>query len=212
MSTEIKTQDPSSLLTESNFEHAYRMASMVSKSSLVPKAYFDKPHDVLICMEMGRGLGLNPLQALQNIAVINGKPSLYGDAVLAVCQGHPEFENISEEPIIDGSKTIGYVCTVKRRNREAVVQSFTIEDAQAAGIWGRTGPWKQYPKRMLQMRARGFALRDCFADALGGVRVAEEVVDYPTAKEPTKKGQDMENELLGKIQVTGEVIKGDNNA
>lgn len=179
MSNDLVTGNKNSLISPGNFDHYFRIARMMSTSELVPKAYKDKPQDVLIAMEMGASLGIGPLQAIQNIAVINGKPCLYGDGMLAVCAGRPDFENISEEPILDDKgKTVGYRCTVTRRGRTPIVQSFTIEQAQAAGLWGKQGPWKQYPDRMLQMRARGFALRDSFADALGGVRLAEEVQDY----------------------------------
>jgi len=187
MSNDITTTaNNNSMLSPSNFDHYFRIARMMSASEMVPKAYKDKPQDVLIAMEMGSALGLAPLQAIQNIAVINGKPCLYGDGMLAVCSGRPDFENITEEPIIDDKgKTIGYKCTVQRRGRSPITQSFTIEQAQAAGLWGKVGPWKQYPDRMLQMRARGFALRDSFADALGGVRMAEEVQDYEVVKDIT---------------------------
>ena len=176
---ELNTIDSNSYLAKENFEHYFRIANMMAKSEMVPKGYKDKPQDVLIAMEMGRALHLSPLAAIQNIAVINGKPALYGDAILAVCSGHPDFENIEETPILGvGNKVTGYTCTVKRKNRSPVSQSFTVEMATEAGLWGRQGPWKAYPARMLQMRARAFALRDSFADALGGVRVVEEVQDY----------------------------------
>jgi len=179
MSNDLTTGNKNSMLAPNNFEHYFRIANMMSKSDMVPKSYKDKPQDVLIAMEMGASLGLGPLQAIQNIAVINGKPCLYGDGMLAVCSGRPDFENISEDPIVDDKgKTIGFRCTVSRRGRSPISQSFTIEQAIAAGLWGKVGPWKQYPERMLQMRARGFALRDSFADALGGVRMAEGVQDY----------------------------------
>jgi hypothetical protein len=196
MTNEVATLDQNSFLSKDNFEHYYRMANMMAKSDMVPKGFKDKPQDVLIAMEMGRALHLSPLSAIQNIAVINGRPSLWGDAVLSVCSGHPDFENIQEEPILDGSgKVTGYTCTVKRRNRSPVSQSFTIQMATEAGLWGKQGPWKAYPARMLQMRARAFALRDSFADALGGVRVIEEVQDYredPRDITPSNKSKALE--------------------
>ena len=186
---DLTTKDSQSLFSPSNFEHAQRVASMMSKSAMVPKGYIGKPADILIAMEYGRALNLGPLQAIQNIAVINGKPSIYGDGILAVCSGHPEFENIDEEPILDSSNnTIGYCCSVQRKGRAAVIQQFTIDDAKRASLWGKAGPWSQYPNRMLQMRARAFALRDAFADALGGVRVVEETQDY-TTKDITPKAE-----------------------
>lgn len=203
MTTEMQTTgDQNSLLSANNFEHYYRIANMMSKSDMVPKSYKDKPQDILLSMEYGRSLNLGPLQAVQNIAVINGKPSIYGDGILAVCSGHPEFENIEEEPMIEGNETVGYTCTVKRKGRSDVTNSFTREQAKKAGLWGRQGPWSQYPERMLQMRARAFALRDSFADALGGVRVAEEVQDYEVKDitPKTKQSDSAKTELDNLIQ------------
>ena len=215
MSTELVTGDKNSLLSPNNFEHYYRIANMMSKSDMVPKSYKDKPQDVLIAMEMGASLGLGPLQAIQNIAVINGKPCLYGDAMLAVCSGHHDFEDIKEEPLMEGNKITGYRCVVQRSGRQPVEQTFTIEQAQAAGLWGKVGPWKQYPSRMLQMRARAFALRDSFADALGGVRSAEEVQDYdmkditPAKDKSNELDKLLENKAKPKVEMKTEVVDKD---
>ena len=52
-----------------------------------------------------------------------------------------------------------------------------MADAKRAGLWGKSGPWTQYPDRMLLFRARGFALRDAFGDYLRGLRTVEEQGD-----------------------------------
>lgn len=197
---EIANRKITSLIAPENFEHYFRIANMMSKSDMVPKGYKDKPQDVLIAMEMGVSLGLGPLQAIQNIAVINGKPCLYGDGMLSVCSGRPDFENIKEEPLTDeAGKIVGYRCTVMRRNREPVTQVFTEADAKKANLFGKPGPWTSYPSRMMQMRARGFALRDSFADALGGVRMAEEVQDYEERDiTPNKNKADMTDIISSK--------------
>lgn len=207
MTNDLTLKEDNSLLSPKNFEHAYRMANMICQSALVPKAYFNKPQDVLIAMEMGRALNLSPLSAVQNIAVINGRPSLYGDGVLAVCSGHREFEDIKENRIMgqDG-KICGYECSVKRKGRTEVNRKFTIEDAKTANLWGKQGPWTSYPERMLQMRARGFALRDSFADALGGVRIAEEVMDYEIDITPNKQKFDIKEVLKDVINKNKSII------
>jgi hypothetical protein len=71
------------------------------------------------------------------------------------------------------------VCVAKRKNRTEVISKYSVEDAKRAGLWNKQGPWTQYPKRMLQMRARGFALRDAFPDVLKGLITVEEAQDYP---------------------------------
>jgi hypothetical protein len=69
---------------------------------------------------------------------------------------------------------------VKRKGEPDVHSSFSVSDAKRAGLWGKQGPWSQYPKRMLQLRARAFALRDAFPDALRGLASAEEEQDTIT--------------------------------
>lgn len=172
--TALAIARPQFSLAPSNFEEAERFANLVARSSFAPKGYAGKPGDVMVAMQMGAELGLSPMQALQNIAVISGRPSLWGDAMLAVCMAHTQFEDIAESD--DGNTA---TCTVKRKGRTPVTRTFSMDDAKAAGLAGKEGPWRQYPKRMRQMRARAFALRDMFPDALRGMNSAEESEDLP---------------------------------
>ena len=172
-----------------NLDEAKELALLMAKSTIIPKQYQGKGPDILVAVAMGAELGLPPIQALQAIAVINGKPSLYGDAVMALCRAHPECEGVHEA---FDSDAMTATCTVKRRHEKEQSRTFDQADAERAGLWGKPGPWKQYPQRMLQMRARSWALRDVFADALAGVAVAEEVRDVidvmpmaATEKDPT---------------------------
>ena len=178
MSTEIATQKQHFSLAPKDLDEAMRFADMLAGSSIVPKDYIGKPGNCLVAIQWGMELGLQPMQAMQSIAVINGRPSLWGDAMLALVKAHPAFEWIKEE--CDGNVAI---CTIKRRGEPEVVQSFSMEEAKRAGLTGKQGPWTQYPKRMLQMRARGFALRDAFPDALRGVVSAEEARDTPAERD-----------------------------
>ena len=188
------TEIDKSLLAKENFEHSYRIAKMMSESAMVPKPYVGKAQDILLAMEFGRSLGLGILQAVQNIAVINSKPCLYGDGLLAVCSGHPDFEDIIETNALDSSGAIvACKCVVKRKGRSAVEIVFTMDDAKKANLWGKSGPWSQYPSRMMKMRARGFALRDSFSDALMGVSFAEEVQDYQEIDVTPKKSKKTKN-------------------
>jgi len=169
-------------LQPQNMREAMEMASMLSRSGMVPTCYKGKPEDTLVAMMMGSELGLNPIQALQNIAVINGKPSIYGDALMALVQNHPAFGGVKES-FDESSMTAS--CTVWRKGGEQHTQSFSKKDAETAKLWGKTGPWSQYPKRMLQMRARGFAVRGQFADALAGLITREEAEDMPVERDVT---------------------------
>lgn len=172
-------------LAPRNYEEAQKFANMLSKTEMVPKAYRGKAPDILVAVQMGAEVGLPPMQALQNIAVINGRPSIWGDAAIALVKVRPECESIREYFLNkEGEKTTGddyhtAVCIVKRKGQEEEMRTFSLDDAIKAGLKGKQGPWTQYEKRMLQMRARGFCLRDVFPDALKGLGIAEEVQDIP---------------------------------
>jgi hypothetical protein len=166
-------------MSVSNMQDALQMATMISNSQLAPANYKGRPEDTLVAMMMGHEVGLNPMQSIQNIAVINGKPSIYGDAMLALVQNHYSFGGINES-YDENTKTAK--CTVWRKGGAEHEQTFSKVDAETAGLWGRKGPWSTSPKRMLAMRARGFALRNQFADALLGLISAEEAEDMPRAE------------------------------
>lgn len=165
-------------LAPQSIEEAMRFADMMSKSSLVPKDFAGNPGNILVAVQWGMELGLQPMQAMQNIAVINGRPSLWGDAVIALVRSSPLCEYIYET---DDGETA--TCRVKRRGEDEQVRTFGMTDAKSAGLLGKAGPWTQYPKRMRQMRARAFALRDVFPDVLRGMPIAEELQDMAATKD-----------------------------
>ena len=163
---------------------AMEFSKMLADSTMVPRAYQGKPQDIMVCVQWGYEIGLAPMQALQNIAVINGKPSVYGDAAMALVQASAVCEDVQEYFEGEGTPNPIAVCVAKRRGRKEVIAKFSVEDAKRAGLWGKQGPWQAYPKRMMQMRARGFALRDAFPVLLKGLITAEEAQDYPDEAKP----------------------------
>ena len=169
---------------------AMEFSKMLADSSMVPRAYQGKPQDIMVCVQWGYEIGLAPMQALQNIAVINGKPSVYGDAAMALVQASPVCEGVEEYMEGEGTANPVAVCIANRKGRKPVTARFSVEDAKRAGLWGKQGPWQSYPKRMLAMRARGFALRDAFPDVLKGLITAEEAQDFPDEAKP-KQAKDI---------------------
>lgn len=156
----------------------YRFAQYVHASRLAPKG-FQTAESVLIALQMGAELGLPPMASLQNIAVINGRPSIWGDAMLGVCMASGVFDQAAfKEEIEQKAGMIVARCTVRRLpNGEPSTREFSMADAKQAKLDTKEGPWQQYPKRMLQLRARSWALRDRFADILRGFAMAEEAMD-----------------------------------
>lgn len=176
--------------------NAMEFAKVVMASGLAPKGM--NPEGVVIAMQMGYEVGLSPMQAIQNIASINGRPAIWGDAQLALVRASGLLESYSQE-IIGEPGTDGRGCRVgvKRVGSPACVEEFTVGDAKRAGLWGKQGPWTQYPQRMLLFRARGFILRDQFGDVLKGLRSAEEVMDEPREIDITAVATDRPADTAG---------------
>lgn len=174
----VVKQSSGMVLNPQTFEQLVQFAQMAAKSSMVPAQYKGKPEDIMLAVQMGSELGLAPMQSLQNVATINGRPSVYGDALIGLCRQSPHCKDVEEGIDGEGDKMTAW-CKATRAGAAPVVHSFSVEDAKKAGLWGKSGPWQQYPKRMLQMRARGFALRDAFPDVLRGLISAEEAADIP---------------------------------
>jgi len=157
-------------------EQVWRLAELSAASGLAPKD-MSTPEKCAVVILHGLEVGLPPMQALQRICVINGRPAIWGDAVLGLVRASRLLESIKEVIEGEGDNMIAR-CIVKRvGDAEAVERTFSAADAKAAGLLGKPGPWQQYKKRMMQMRARSFCLRDVFPDVTGGMYLAEEVED-----------------------------------
>ncbi len=173
------------LITPQSLTEAMEYAKMIANSSFCPKDMRGKPGEVLIAVQMGAEVGISPIQALQNIAVIRERPCIWGDASLALVQSSPNYVSHREWEETTPQGLTAF-CGVTRRGSEEYVKSFSEADAKKAGLWNKAGPWVQYPSRMLQMRARSFALRDKFADVLKGLSIREEVEDYQDFQEAAR--------------------------
>lgn len=167
-------------LTPSNLAEAMQIAKILADSDFVPKDYQRKPGNILVALQWGAEIGLQPLQALQNIACINGRPAIWGDAMLALVRQSGLLESIHEQQ----TDTIA-TCIIKRKGEQERTVTFSMDDAKRAGLAGKSGPWTQYPRRMMQSRARAYALRDIFPDVLKGMAVAEEEQDKLVNVTPT---------------------------
>lgn len=203
------------------FVDLWNFANVIATSGMAPKGITSR-EAITVAIQMGLEVGLPPMAALQNIAVINGRPSIWGDAQLGIVRTTGQLERYEEAETNNASDLIfrelcltddpaekkklrlqlakaqashakmaddfGVTVFVQRKGYEPVFGRFTVQDAKQAKLWGKEGPWTNYPPRMLKFRARSFALRDQFGDALKGLLSAEEAHDLPpvvTTQQPS---------------------------
>lgn len=173
----IKSGGALAALVPQDLDQAFRLAqALAGAGDMVPKAYQGQPQMIMAAIARGMEIGLAPMQALSNIAVINGRASLWGDALPALVQraGH----HIDVEYEGSGDNLCAVATLTRGDSGKKIVRRFSMSDAKRAGLLGKQGPWQSYPQRMILNRARAWAIRDGAADALMGLQAAEETSDY----------------------------------
>ena len=178
-------------LVLNTLEDMKTVAQLILQSKLAPES-FDTSEKIFVGLQTGAEIGLKPMQSLNSIVVIKGKPTLWGDAALALVKRSGLLEYCDEYFELHGEKTdekgiqyaeIGLypddlvaVCRTKRKGEpEPVIRYFSVADAKLATLWKKKGSWTTHPKRMLKYKARAFNLRDNFPDVLFGMHLAEEL-------------------------------------
>jgi len=165
-------------LNPESIDECFRIATLVVNSGEFKD--INTPAQAMIRMQAGMELGLGWLWSLVNVMVVNGRPSVWGDALPGILKARPDCEDIIESDpgqlAKDGENAVAR-CEVLRRGKMPVVRTYSVNDAKRAGLWKKVGPWTTNPFRQLQMRARAFACRDAFPDALRGLGVIEELRD-----------------------------------
>lgn len=181
-----------------DLEEATRFASGLIKAGIVPDAFKEggkrdgaiNASLVLMGVLKSMEVGLPPITGIGGLLPINNRFAIWGDAAVALVQSKglvtdqnkrnvgASFDPSTE--LADWPDDYGTIVSYWRRNQTSpYVGEFTVRDAKRAGLWLNSyrKPWIQYPARMLYNRARAFALRDGFADALMGLGIAEEERD-----------------------------------
>jgi hypothetical protein len=171
-------------------------ATILAQSGIIPAAYAGRPEAVFAVIQYGREFGIPPMSALQNMAFINGKPSMGTDLLMALIHRHPEFAGYSVKVATDEQCEVEIRRLRKGQSKPDVFAgSFTMKEAKEAGLVRAGSPWEKWKRRMMKHRACAFAARDAFPDVLSGNYGYEEM-------EPDKfaANQDIELRTLDEIE------------
>lgn len=200
--------DEGGQLVGKSLEEEFRLAKAYFMSGLMPKG-LNSPEKVLVAVQLCRELSLPPMLAIRQIMVFNGVPAIFGDLPvgLVLKSGKADYVDDSFEDK-DGQPYAATCRTRRKGSPREVERRFTLDDARKAGLLSKE-PWQKYPRRMLQCRARAWALKDAYADVLSGLSIAE--YDFDTLperelNEPSRRsGSDKLNEILGKAKTVNAV-------
>lgn len=168
-------------LNLSGLDEAWRFAQGVIQGGMAPKG-IREPGAVVAIIEAGFELGLPPMFALSNLTFINGRLGIMGDAAKALVHSTGKLRKgtgFGVEYEGEGDSLKAIVTSHREGEVDPVSHEFSVKDAKTAKLWGKAGPWSEYPKRMLMYRALGFHVRDQYPDVMMGAALTEELKDYP---------------------------------
>lgn len=193
-------------------------AKALAVSNLLPTAYRKRPENVLVAMEFGAALGIPPIQAINSIHVIEGKPTASADLIASLVRraGH----KLRIETGRDGDGPTVTATLIRVDDPEfAFTVTWTMAKARAAGLLGK-GVWRQYPDQMLRNRAVTEVCRQGAGDALYSViytpeelghddpkaQTVQAVVDTEPEPEPVASREQLQRvgELMARLQMSGE--------
>lgn len=146
-------------------------ALVAAASSLAPDALRNKPHDALIVLMAGRELGLQPMQSMRMLRVIKGNVTMAADATVALVR---RSGDCVEWRLVESTAQRATYTTRRKGDTEPTTLTWTIEQAQRAGLTGGTG-WRSYPEAMLRARCAAALARIVYPDLVAGIYDPDEL-------------------------------------
>lgn len=186
METTIAKQEPeinkipeSSSFSMQSFDHAQRVAKMLSSSSLIPKEYQGNIQNTMIALEMANRIGASPLMVMQNLYIVHGKPSWSSTFIIASINSCRKFSPLRFELTGQGEAMACYAWAYELDTNERLVgPEVTMKMAKAEGWLSKNGSkWQTMPELMIRYRAAAFFGRLYAPEIMMGMQTAEEVVD-----------------------------------
>lgn len=158
------------VFTPRTMAEAWKLAETFHASGLLPRGV-SSPAAAFTIIATGAELGLSPMASLRSIHVIEGKPVLSAALIAGIVQRRPDLcEGFA---LVESTETIATYETT-RRGQAPVRMSFTLEQAQRAGLTGKDN-WRKYPHAMLRARASAELARAVYPDVVGGLYDPDEI-------------------------------------
>lgn len=208
--------DEQGLVQVTTLDEEMRICKGLVDNNMVPES-LNTPGKLFAARQLCRELNLPVMSAIRQVYVVNGSPSLWGDTPLGIVRRSGQLESIDEYTIDDQYNRIGVenknltapifaaVCEIQRKGYVKKTFFFTVEQAKAAGLMGKS-LYSKYFQRMIQMKARGLGLKNEFSDILMGIAMAE--YDYDevpgVAREVSETVADKANKVFSEEVDTAE--------
>jgi hypothetical protein len=185
MTTEITTTETAETFSLQSFEHAQRVAKALSSSTMIPKDYQNNIPNTLVALEMAHRIGASPLMVMQNLHIIQGRPSWSSAFIIAALNASGRFTALKYKAT---DKSCQAYATEKATGELLEGPTVTLDMAKAEGWLTKQGSkWQTMPELMLMYRAAAFFGRLYAPEIMMGMHAVEEISDVNEAPEAVAK-------------------------
>jgi hypothetical protein len=186
--TEVTTQNSNTLSVfsgENNFTQAMMMAETLSKSDIIPINYKGKPENCLIAIELSNRLRVSPFLVMQNVHIIQGRPSWSSTFIISCINTCGKFEGGLKYEIDEKETKCRAYAIEKATGKKCVSPTVTLDMARDEGWLTKNGSkWRTMPALMLRYRAASFFGRLFCPELLNGMLSEEEAIEIPPIDVP----------------------------
>ena len=166
--------------TSDNFKMAWQMSQALAESTVVPSTFQKNPANCLIAIEQANRLNMSPFMVMQNLYIIQGKPSWSSKFLIAMINGSGRFDaelQYDEKKDADG-KPYSCLAWTTKNGRRIEGMEVTMDMAKEEGWLAKNGSkWKTLPALMLRYRAASFFASLNCPELTLGIYTKEEVED-----------------------------------
>lgn len=177
------SQSPAAALSPRTYSEIYELSAAMHKSQMFGVT---SPEQAMVVLMTGLELGFSPAQSFRSIHVINKKPTLSADMMVAVCKSRPHICKYFR--LVDSTDERATYETHRVGEPEPVSITFTIQDAEKAGLLSNP-TWQKFRPQMLRARAASSLVRVVYSDLILGLYTEDEIREIP-ADEPRRPQQD----------------------
>lgn len=205
-----RVEHQSSFINADNFELAQRIASMLSKSDLVPSTFKGNIANCVIALNMANRIGADPLMVMQHLYIVHGKPSWSSTFLISAINNSRKFKApLRFEVSGEGDLKQCVAWTIDLTGERLDSPAITIEMAKKEGWFGKSGSkWQTMPELMLRYRAAAFFSRLYCPEVTMGMQTYEEVQDVEVVESKIKTSSQARETYENEQQAKEDLIRG----
>lgn len=192
-----------SIFASEAFEHAQRVAKMLSSSTLIPKEFQGNIQNTMIAMELAHRIGMSEIQVMQNLYIVHGKPSWSSTFIIGAINSSARFNPLMFDVTGEGETLKCIAWTTEKGKQERIEgPAVTFKMAKAEGWVDKNGSkWKTMPELMIRYRAAAFFGRLFTPEIMLGMQTADEVQDvsYQDVSQERPEPKQIEGDRMVKL-------------